>query len=375
MKQLFVLLLVIVVVSATRKWRNLEPHNKHQYNFNDFKAEFGRVYKDEAEESTRRKLFEESIAKVHKHNRDHSKSWKLGINKFSDMTVEEKKAFRGVNGALLAKQKASRKRANPIATNNGEFNVSSWAGANIDWRDKGIITPPKDQGGCGSCWTFSTAETIESYSAMKTGQLLTLSEQQILDCTPNPNDCGGNGGCGGGTVELASARIMVMGGLSQEKDYPYVSGGGSNYKCDMTKVKPAVRVANYYDLASNQLNPVLQHVATVGPLSISVDASSWSDYDSGVFDGCNNQSPDIDHAVQLVGYGTDPSNGDYWLVRNSWGTGYGEAGYIRLKRYATPPCGIDTTPSDGDGCNGGPSEVTVCGNCGILFDTTYVEIK
>jgi len=143
----------------------------------------------------------------------------------------------------------------------------------------------------------------------------------------------------------------------------------------MSKVKPVVRVENYFDLPANQLNPVLQHVATVGPLSISVDASSWSGYESGVFDGCNNQSPDIDHAVQLVGFGTDPSKGDYWLVRNSWGTGYGENGYIRLKRYATPPCGVDTTPADGDGCNGGPSQVTVCGNCGILFDTTYVTIK
>jgi len=206
------------------------------------------------------------------------------------------------------------------------------------------------------------------------GQLITLSEQQILDCTPNPNDCGGNGGCGGGTVELAAARIMVMGGLSLESSYPYVSGGGANYKCDMNKVKPVAQVQNYYDLPSNQLDPVLNFVAAKGPLSISVDASTWSGYESGVFNGCDNKNPDIDHAVQLVGYGTDTSLGDYWLVRNSWGTGYGEKGYIRLKRFATPPCGIDTTPGDGDGCNGGPTQVTVCGNCGILYDNVYVDI-
>jgi len=374
MKQLLILLIAIAVVSASRKWKSLEHNEKHHYTFEDFKAEFSRVYKDEVEESMRQKLFEESLAKVHKHNKDHTKTWKLGVNKFSDMTAEEKKAFRGVNGALLHKQKAAQKRAIPN-TMNRQFNATAWVGANVDWRTKGVISTPKDQGGCGSCWTFSTAETIESYSALKTGTLLTLSEQQILDCTPNPNDCGGTGGCGGGTVELASARIIAMGGLTQEKDYPYQSGDGQNFKCDMTKFKPAVRLANYFDLPSNQLNPVIQHVSTVGPLSISVDASSWSDYDSGVFDGCNNQSPDIDHAVQLVGFGTDTSLGDYWLVRNSWGTGYGEAGYIRLKRYATPPCGVDTTPQDGDGCNGGPSQVTVCGNCGILYDTTYVQIR
>jgi len=251
MKQLLILLIAIAVVSASRKWRSLDHHEKHQYTFEDFKAEFSRVYKDKAEESMRQKLFEESLMKVHRHNKDHSKTWKLGINKFSDMTTEEKKAFRGVNGALLHKQKAARmKRANPF-TMFREFNASAWVGADVDWRTKGIITPPKDQGGCGSCWTFSTAETIESYSALKTGTLLTLSEQQILDCTPNPNDCGGTGGCGGGTVELASARIIAMGGLSQEKDYPYKSGGGQNFKCDMTKFKPAVRLTNYYDLTSN----------------------------------------------------------------------------------------------------------------------------
>jgi len=368
---LALLLLALIAVASAQKWRDLRPQHKRLYSFEHFKAEFNRVYKDEAEEAMRRKLFEGSLAKVHKHNHK-TQTWKLGINKFSDMTAAEKKTFSGVHGGLLAKQKAS-KRAYPF-TLNREFNISD--APNVDWRTKGVITPVKDQGGCGSCWTFSTAETIESYYALQTNNLVVLSEQQILDCTPNPNDCGGTGGCGGGTVELAAARIMVMGGLTQEKDYPYVSGGGANYPCQMSKFKPAVRINNYYDLPSNQLDPVIQHVATQGPLSISVDASSWFDYESGVFDGCNNQSPDIDHAVQLVGYGTDTSSGtDYWLVRNSWGKGYGESGYIRLKRYATPPCGIDTTPGDGDGCNGGPTQVTVCGNCGILYDTTYVDIK
>jgi cathepsin L len=374
MRPVLLLLLAIVAYASAAKWRELQSHEKHLYSFDDFKAEYNRKYTNEVEESFRRKLFQSSLHRINRHNQDPSKTWKTGINKFSDMTEQEKKAFRGVNGALLAKQKSAAKRSlpRPLDLDN---NSSAFAGVNVDWRTKGVVTKVKDQGGCGSCWTFSTAETIESYYALKTNNLVVLSEQQILDCTPNPNDCGGNGGCGGGTVELAVARIMVMGGLSLESSYPYVSGDGSNFQCDTTKVKPAVRVANYFDLPSNQLNPVLQHVATNGPISISVDASTWSDYESGIFDGCDNKNPDIDHAVQLVGYGTDPSLGDYWLVRNSWSDGWGEDGYVRLKRYATPPCGTDTTPGDGDGCNGGPSEVTVCGNCGILFDTTYVQIQ
>jgi cathepsin L len=292
------------------------------------------------------------------------------------MTEAEKKAYRGINGALLHKQKQSAKRANPDFELFNNINVSDFAGVNIDWRTSGIVTTPKDQGACGSCWTFSTAENIESYYAMKYGSknLPVLSEQQILDCTPNPNDCGGTGGCGGGTVELATARIIAMGGLSLEANYPYVSGDGHNEQCNTKNVVPYARVASFTVLPSNQLAPVLAAIAN-GPLSISVDASTWSDYEDGVFDGCNNQSPDIDHAVQLVGIGTDPTKGDYWLVRNSWGTGYGENGYIRLRRYATPPCGTDSTPSDGDGCNGGPSSVTVCGNCGILYDNVFPTMK
>jgi len=256
-----------------------------------------------------------------------------------------------------------------------DINMSAFDGINVDWRTKGVITPVKNQGACGSCWTFATAETIESYNALLYKQLLVLSEQQILDCTPNPNDCGGTGGCGGGTIELAVARIHMMGGLSTESSYPYQSGGGQNFQCNMNAFKPVVQVNSYVDLPSNQLPAVMQHLTNTGPLAIVVDASSWSEYGGGVFDGCDNQNPDLDHAVQLVGYGTDPVYGDYWLVRNSWGANYGEYGYIRLKKYATPPCGIDTSPQDGTGCNGGPSQVTTCGNCGILYDTTYVTIK
>jgi len=256
-----------------------------------------------------------------------------------------------------------------------EINVKALP-KHVDWRERGIITAVKDQGQCGSCWSFGTAETIESFYALKTGLLECLSEQQILDCTPNPNQCGGTGGCGGGTPELAYAKIMQMGGLTSEWMYPYTSYFGTDYNCHSNSgPSPVASLSGYKVLKSNEYNPVLTAVATVGPLAINVDASAWSDYESGVFDGCNQTHPDIDHVVQLVGYGTDATLGDYWLVRNSWAPSYGESGYIRLRREANPRCGMDLHPSDGTGCNGGPAQVKVCGTCGILYDVSYPVIS
>jgi len=247
--------------------------------------------------------------------------------------------------------------------------------SNIDWRDFNIISDVKDQGRCGSCWTFATAEATESEYAKVTGKLHVLSEQQILDCTPNPQHCGGTGGCGGGTAELAWAKIIQMGGLNTEWTYPYLSYFGSDFTCHFGQARAPVKVNNFVNLATNELDPIMNHIGAQGPLAVSVEAVPWATYETGVFDGCNQTNPDLDHAVQLVGYGTDSKLGDYWLVRNSWSPAWGEEGYIRLKRPSVVQCGIDTNPSDGDGCDGGPTTVKVCGTCGILFDGVYPVVS
>ena len=254
--------------------------------------------------------------------------------------------------------------------------------ADAAWRRAGVVTAVKNQGGCGSCWAFAATEAVESAFALATGRLEVLSEQQVLDCTPNPLECGGDGGCTGGTPELAFARMAQLGGLASEWEYPYESFNGRGFACRAAGnatggAPPLARVAGFQQLPSNERLPVLRALAEHGPLAVNVDASAWFAYESGVFTGCAKASTDIDHAVVLVGYGTDDASGlDYYLVRNSWSTAWGEAGYIRLLRRAgEPACSDDVTPFDGSACKDDPDPppqtVTVCGECGILYDVSY----
>jgi cathepsin L len=291
------------------------------------------------------------------------------------MTEEEQKAYRGMSKRMLYQNHFLRGGVIPPVAAPVDKNFMSTIPDSVDWRKNGIITAVKNQGNCGSCWTFGAAECVESMWAQSTKNLVVLSEQNILDCTPNPQHCGGTGGCGGGTVELAYDKIKIN-GLATEKSYPYISGSsGRDYSCK-SNIQYFANITGYVNLPTNQQDPILDALANIGPLAINVEAMPWMSYRSGVFDGCNQKNPDIDHVVQLVGYGTDTKYGDYWLVRNSWGAGWGESGYIRLKRESgTPRCGIDRTPSDGTGCDGGPPTVTVCGTCGILFDALYPVYK
>ena len=135
----------------------------------------------------------------------------------------------------------------------------------------------------------------------------------------------------------------------------------------------SANVSGHVSVASNSYDAVMEALAHVGPLAVSVDAGSWHDYEEGVFDGGNATNPALDHLVQLVGYGSDADHGDFFLVRNSWTPMWGEAGFIRLKRYGSSEarCGIDLSPRDGDGCKGGPPKVKVCGQNGVLYDAVY----
>jgi cathepsin L len=283
------------------------------------------------------------------------------------MTPAEFKAYIGRGYSNGGKHMAAARASAQRADLESHVPVSALP-ASLDWRTKGVVTAVKDQGGCGGCWSFSAAETLESHIAIQTGKLFTFSEQEILACTPNPNQCGGTGGCSGATQELAFGYVSQA-GIVTEQTWPYEGVSGT---CNWAGKKPVANITGYVFLPQNNYSALMNAVVTNGPIAISAAAEPWMSYSEGVFD--TNCGADVDHAIVLEGYGHDASaNEDYYLVRNSWGESWGEAGYIRIKRFGDgkEPCLTDKTPGDGDGCKGGPSSEQVCGWCGILSDSSY----
>lgn len=374
---LTVLALVAVLtstVSAARpKWHELDG-----YTFDRYVSDFKKPYAPHSKEYAQRKeLFDAKLAQVRAHNADASKPWRAGVNHMSDYTREE---LTHMNGGRLRENWNVRKqlRSKPYVKKHQVAVNSIPLPRQVDYRLSipSILSAIKDQGMCGSCWAHGSTETVESYAAMATGDLFALSQQQVTACAPNPNDCGGTGGCGGSIIELAWDYLIQAGGIAQEWTYPYTAYAGTTGTC-APSITPVVSLTGYTAVTSNQQHDVVDALARAGPLAINVDASNWGMYESGVFTGCDySKNITIDHVVQLVGYGTDSDSGlDYWIVRNSWSPAWGEHGFIRLLKTSQPECGWDVQPQQGTGCNGGPAQLWTCGMCGILFDTLYPTIK
>jgi len=348
----------------------------YEYTFAEFQAEFGKKY-SASETGERERSFLAALAEVRAHNEQSpAPSFLKGLSTHADKTEAEWAELKGLHRghffshhhALAAKPPATPRAGLPKGLATPLFAPS------LDWREHGVVTPVKDQGGCGSCWAFSATEAVESALAMTELQagaapeLIELAPQQLVDCAPNPDDCGGSGGCEGSTQPLAF-KYLASGGMDLATDYPYKARDGS---CKAGSLDAAVGIKGQVDLPTNNYTALMTAIATVGPIAISVDAS-WGLYESGIFEPpASGIKTTIDHAVQLVGYGSENGK-DYWLVRNSWGTSWGEKGYIRLRRYGEgkEPCGTDKRPADGFGCKGGPSEITVCGTSGVLSGSSY----
>ncbi|EKF39072.1 cysteine protease, putative [Trypanosoma cruzi marinkellei] len=344
-----------------------------QYTFEKYISDFGKRYADPEEHRKRNAIFNENLAKIRAFNGVLGRSYRLGINKFSDMTKEEFNAK--FNGRVATPQSTRLSQSPPYKYTRTTFPEA------LNWQEakNPVLTPVKDQGSCGSCWAHAATESVESMYAISTGKLLTLSTQQITSCVNNVRECGGSGGCGGGTAQLAWEYIENNGGITLDEEYPYVSGDTSvTGRCVLNRSMPrVVNVLGYVSIPHNNYEAAIEALVQKGPLAVSVDASGWMFYTGGVFDDCGKDGANItiNHAVQLVGYGKDnKTNQDYWIVRNSWGEGWGEKGFIRLLRKKhNEPCVFNNDwNTAGGGCADDPNiTIVACGMCGVLYDVAY----
>jgi len=354
-------LIVVVVQAYPPKWHQLQD-----YTFEQYIQDFQKSYATAAETAKRQQLFEVRMKEIAAHNSNPVSTWKMGINHMSDWTNEE---FQRLNGGRIHQMQRFEDKSMQTTYKPKSAKLPS----EVDIRNNipSILTAVKDQGMCGSCWAHGSTEQMESYWAIATGNLFVLSQQQVTACAPNPQKCGGTGGCGGSTAELAF-EYVVNAGLTQEWQYPYTAYTGTTGTCNAQN-QSWIKLSGYTKVASNDQGAVMDALASTGPLAVNVDASAWSMYETGVFNGCDYaKNISIDHVVQLVGYGSDKTNGqDYWIIRNSWSPFWGENGFIRLLRTKTAECGWDIDPQDGTGCSGGPPQLWVCGMCGVLYDTSF----
>ncbi|KAJ4914165.1 cysteine proteinase1 [Raphanus sativus] len=266
-------------------------------------------------------ILKDNLRFIDLHNENNKNAtYKLGLTIFADLTNDEYRRL-----YLGARTEPARRMAKAKNVNQ-KFSAAVNKEAlpeTVDWRQKGAVNAIKNQGTCGSCWAFSTAAVVEGINKIVTGELISLSEQELVDCDKSYNQ-----GCNGGLMDYAFQFIMKNGGLNTEQDYPY---RGSDGKCNsLLKNSKVVTIDGYEDVPTND-ETALKRAVSYQPVSVAIDAGGrvFQHYQSGIFTGeCGTE---MDHAVVAVGYGSE--NGvDYWIVRNSWGQKWGEDGYIRIER-------------------------------------------
>jgi len=324
------LLLVLAFVAAISASSPSFLFTEEEYatTFENWVQEHNKVY-DENELLYRFRIFRENMDFVKKHNsEDHG--FTVALNKFADLSNSEfLERYTGLRGPLIH---------DTDADHQFEWIQPQAYPASVDWRSKGAVTGVKDQGQCGSCWSFSTTGSVEGAWALNYS-LVSLSEQNLMDCSYNY----GNRACNGGWMDNAFKYIIANKGIDTEASYPYEMK--STYNCRYSATNKGASIRSYQDVTSGSESALQNAVVYRGPVSVAIDAShnSFQLYSGGVYYEPACSSTQLDHGVLTVGYGTSTS--DYWLVKNSWGTGWGVQGYIYMSRNKNNNCGIATAAS------------------------------
>ncbi|PPD99111.1 hypothetical protein GOBAR_DD03840 [Gossypium barbadense] len=309
-----------------------------EHHFSLFKARFKKSYGSEEEHDYRFKVFRANLRRAARHQKlDPSATH--GVTQFSDLTPGEfRKRFLGLRRLRLPKDA---NQAPILPTDN--------LPEDFDWREKGAVTPVKNQGSCGSCWSFSTTGALEGANFLATGKLVSLSEQQLVDCDHecDPEEAGScDSGCNGGLMNSAFEYTLKAGGLMREEDYPYT--GTDRGTCKFDKSKIVAKVANF-SVVSLDEDQIAANLVKNGPLAVAINAVFMQTYIGGV--SCPYIcSKRLDHGVLLVGYGSAGyapirlKDKPYWIIKNSWGETWGENGFYKICRGRNV-CGVDSLVS------------------------------
>lgn len=285
----------------------------------------GKTYETPDEFQFRYQIWKNHMTMIAEHNDNEENTFTVAMNEFGDMSNNE---FRAQYNKYVPNLQSNN---NVVVLDTTDLPDS------VDWRKKGAVTPVKNQGSCGSCWSFSTTGSVEGAHFLATGNLVSLSEQELVSCSKN-----GNKGCDGGEMDLAFEWIIKNGGICAESSFPYSGSDGTCKTCSSVAT-----ISSYHDVKSGS-QAQLTAAAAQQPVSVAVDAGGfgWQFYFGGVMSSSCGDS--LDHGVLVVGYGSD-SGKDYYIVKNSWGASWGESGYIRLAR--------NTASADGE--------------CGVAKDASY----
>jgi len=300
--------------------------------FTNFQERFSKKYGDIQELENRFQIFRTNLRNIILHNLDHTQNFTMGMNQFTDLTPKEFKD----------------QYAGGLKTEVGTYGCKSFSSSangapvSIDWTTKSVVNHVRDQGQCGSCWAFATTANAESVWAISTGKLLDLSEEYLVDCATGVGYF--NMGCNGGQPDSA-LKYMITNGQCSEASYPYTAKDGACQKC----TSAGVTFSSCSDVKPND-QVSLKAAVSKQPVVIAIEADTryFQSYSTGILTDGIKCGTKLDHAVEIVGYGTD--NGiDYWKVRNSWGTSWGEVGYVRIQKTSSTNdigvCGIAAEPS------------------------------
>jgi len=297
--------------------------------FSSWKNLHGKTYSSVQEHNYRLNVYKENLKFIEEHNRKNL-GFVVAMNHFGDLTSAE----------FGSKYNNMRINASNIVQSEDAYYDPLFVGDDtVDWRTKGVVTAIKNQGQCGSCWAFSTTGSVEGAWGISKGKLVSLSEQNLVDCSTSQ----GNEGCNGGLMDYAFQYIMDNKGIDTEASYKYTARDGS---CKFSAANVGSTITSFQDVTSGSEPSLQSAIQAKGPISVAIDASqsSFQFYHSGVYYEKSCSSTRLDHGVLAVGYGTQ-SGKDYYIVKNSWGTSWGAQGYILMSRNKQNNCGIATASS------------------------------